>query len=95
MSKAPAKVGLFHKLDSRRAIDVPNPAPAALPEMARKVTRPASREGKRALTVYVSSETWRALRQIGLDEGLTIQALVGEALDLLARQRGKHPFGER
>jgi hypothetical protein len=35
------------------------------------------------------------LRQIGLDESASIQALIGEALDLLARSRGRHPFGDR
>jgi hypothetical protein len=37
----------------------------------------------------------RTLRQLALDEGSSVQALVGEGLDLLMRARGKHPFGER
>lgn len=89
MSIAPK--GLFRNLDSRR----PTAEPAMAPESPRPVARAASRQGKRALTVYVSPDTWRDLRQIGLDEGASMQALVGEALDLLARSRGKHPFGER
>jgi hypothetical protein len=29
---------------------------------------------------------------LALEEGVTIQALLGEALDHLMRARGKHPF---
>jgi hypothetical protein len=32
---------------------------------------------------------------MALDEDTTMQALLGEAVDLLMRDRGKHPFGER
>lgn len=87
--------GLFRNLDARHAQADPSVAPAAQPETHRKVALAPSRQGKRALTVYVSPDTWRELRQLALDEGSSVQALVGEALDLLARSRGKHPFGER
>jgi hypothetical protein len=30
-----------------------------------------------------------------IDENSSVQALLGEAIDLLMRERGKHPFGER
>jgi len=87
--------GLFRNLDSRRPATEPSAAPADVAVAPRKAALAPSRQGKRALTVYVTPETWRELRQIGLDEGATMQALVGEALDLLARSRGKHPFGEK
>ena len=32
---------------------------------------------------------------MAIEEGTTVQALMGEAFDLLMRTRGKHPFGER
>jgi hypothetical protein len=32
---------------------------------------------------------------MAIEEDTTVQALMGEAFDLLMRARGKHPFGER
>lgn len=54
-----------------------------------------AREGKKAVVGYFSEDMSRALRVLAIEEGTTVQALIGEALDLLLRQRGKHPFGER
>ena len=53
------------------------------------------RQGKKALIAYFTPSVSKALRQIALDEDTTMQALLGEAIDLLMRDRGKHPFGER
>ena len=54
-----------------------------------------AREGKKPVMGYFSPQVRRTLHQLALDEGTTIQALLGESLDLLMRARGKHPFGER
>ena len=35
------------------------------------------------------------MRQLALDEGTSVQALLGEAIDMLMRARDKHPFAER
>jgi hypothetical protein len=56
---------------------------------------PKHRQGKKALIAYFSPGVSKALRQMALDEDTTMQALLGEAVDLLMRDRGKHPFGER
>ncbi len=56
--------------------------------------RPA-REGKKGILGYFSPELSRTLNIMAIEEGLTVQALMGEAFDLLMRARGKHPFGER
>lgn len=56
---------------------------------------PKHRQGKKALIAYFSPNVSKALRQLALDEDTTMQALLGEAIDLLMRDRGKHPFGER
>ena len=56
---------------------------------------PKHRQGKKALIAYFSPGVSKALRQLALDEDTTMQALLGEAIDLLMRDRGKHPFGER
>jgi len=56
---------------------------------------PKHRQGKKALIAYFPPNVSKALRQMALDEDTTMQALLGEAVDLLMRARGKHPFGER
>ncbi len=57
--------------------------------------RAKAREGKKAVVGYFSQDMSRMLRQLALDEGTSVQALLGEAIDLLMRARDKHPFGER
>lgn len=54
-----------------------------------------ARVGKKAIVGYFSEDMSRQLRVQAIDEDTTAQALVGEALDLLMRAKGKHPFGER
>ena len=56
---------------------------------------PKHRQGKKALIAYFSPDVSKGLRQLALDEDTTMQALLGEAVDMLMRDRGKHPFGER
>jgi hypothetical protein len=73
---------------------------APAPVLAEVVERAAStvakaREGKKPVMGYFSPQVRRTLHQLALDEGTTIQALLGEGLDLLMRARGKHPFAER
>ena len=53
------------------------------------------REGKKGILGHFSPELSRALNIMAIEEGATVQALMGEAFDLLMRARGKHPFGER
>jgi hypothetical protein len=79
--------------------------PQSVPEGQGRVIRgkryPTYREGKVPVGGYFSPELSRALHQIALDESVAgqprvkIQALIGEAIDLLLRDRGKSPFGER
>lgn len=69
--------------------DNPDPATATS-------TAPAqARQGKKAVSAYFSPEVSRALNVLAAEQGTTLQALLGEAIDLLMRQHGKHPFGER
>lgn len=62
---------------------------------------PTYREGKVPIGGYFSSDLSRALHQLALDESLPgqprvkIQGLLGEAIDMLLRDRGKSTFGER
>ena len=54
-----------------------------------------AREGKKGILGHFSPELSRALNIMAIEEGSTVQALMGEAFDLLMRARGQHPFGER
>ncbi|MBS0412591.1 MAG: hypothetical protein JSR86_21930 [Proteobacteria bacterium] len=44
---------------------------------------------------YFSVELSRALNMLALERNLSLQAVLGEAIDDLFRKYGKHPFGER
>jgi hypothetical protein len=44
---------------------------------------------------HFSADLSRAVNILAAEQGTTLQALVGEALDLLMRHYGKHPLGER
>lgn len=73
------------------------PAPTAAPTSAPTTTstKAKAREGKKAIVGYFSEDMSRQLRMLSIEENTTVQALVGEGLDMLLRARGKHPFGER
>lgn len=73
-------------------------APAPADEIAADApasTKAKAREGKKAIVGYFSEDMSRQLRVMAIEENTTVQALVGEALDMLMRARAKHPFGER
>jgi len=71
---------------SRASLDV---------EVSSGAKRRPAREGKKGILGHFSPELSRALNIMAIEEGCTVQALMGEAFDLLMRARGKHPFGER
>lgn len=58
-------------------------------------TRAKARIGKRALAGYFSPELVRTVNIEATQRDTTVQAILGEALDLWFRENGKHPFGER
>ena len=58
-------------------------------------TKAKAREGKKAIVGYFSEDMSRQFRMMAVEEDTTVQALIGEALDMILRARGKHPFGER
>ena len=68
-------------------------APISAPEANGK--RRPTREGKKGVLGHFSPGLSRALNIMAIEEGTTVQALMGEAFDLLMRARGKHPFRER
>jgi hypothetical protein len=75
----------------------PKKAPAPPEEPARPATssRAKARIGKRAVVGYFSPELARTLNGMANDRDTTLQAILGEAIDLWLRENGKHPFGER
>ena len=107
MSKKPGLgAGLRAEMEQRTAAPVAEPS-----FLRAKPGRPAKAEGEgrglRPRAVLASGERRKAvvsylhpdvsvwLKQLAAREETTVNALVGEALDLLRRARGEHPFGER
>jgi hypothetical protein len=82
--------GLTDELTAKQ----PEPAKPAESTPAKSARRPA-RAGKKGILGYFSPELSRALNIMAIEEETSLQALMGEAFDLLLRNRGKHPFGER
>jgi hypothetical protein len=86
--------GLKDALKAERQPAKEAPAP---PEKAAPVasTRAKARIGKRAVVGYFSPELARTLNVMATERDTTLQAILGEAIDLWLREQGKHPFGER
>jgi hypothetical protein len=85
--------GRFANLDTR-APAAP-PAEQKAPATGAKGSPQPGRAGKVAITMWVSEDTRFELNRLALNERTTAKALIFEALDLLARSRGIHPFGEQ
>ena len=91
--------GLRDALKAERQPPAPQLTPSE-PErttvaMAGSSSRAKARIGKRALAGYFSPELVRAVNIEATQRDTTVQAILGEALDLWFRENGKHPFGER
>ena len=73
------------------------PAPAANPAPApvARARVPAARESKVPVIGYFTPNLRQELKLMAVQERSSVQALLGEAIDLLMRHRGKHPFSER
>lgn len=71
------------------------PVTADTPSAAPASTKAKAREGKVMVGGYFSPEARRKLHLVALDEGVTIQNLVGEGLDAVLKARGMPPLGER
>jgi hypothetical protein len=85
--------GLSTKLSDTKAAAEAMPVESA--ELSAQKPRRPAREGKKFLGGWYSKDLSREVAQLALDNDTTVQALVGEAIDLLLRQYGKHPHGER
>jgi hypothetical protein len=98
MSQRPSLAKLAHKPRSAESAPVSFAAPAAVQEIdeqpippttAPKVQR--SRQGKRALTVYLAPELVRALRLFSVKSERSLEDLSREAFNELLRTYGEHP----
>jgi hypothetical protein len=71
-------------------------AEEAAPAAARvPAARAKAREGKKPVIGYFSPDLSREIAILAATEGKTMQALLGEALDLLMTDRGRNRFNER
>jgi hypothetical protein len=78
------------------ASQAPSRSPRARKAQETPVVAPAkARIGKTMVAGYFSPEMARAVKLLAVERGVTVQALIGEAQDLVLRQAGKHPMGER
>ncbi len=62
---------------------------------AKTSTKARARVGKRAVVGYFSPELARTLNMMAKERDTTLQAILGEAIDLWLAEKGKHRFGER
>lgn len=60
-----------------------------------KGTRAKARIGKKAVVGYFSTDLSNSLHEIATAEDTRIQALLGEAIDMLLVDRGRKPLRER
>ena len=67
----------------------PPPDAAPAPEPEEHAHRAPSRRGRRGITVYVDPAVHQQLRQISLDEGISLEALTREGFNLVFARRGK------
>lgn len=78
-----------------------SPAPSATvqrvaqAEPGPSATIAKARTGKTMIAGYFSPEMARAVKMLAVERGVTVQALIGEGLDMVLRQHGKNPFQER
>jgi hypothetical protein len=81
----------FAAIKSTRPSQAQTEAPAELAAGGKA----AARTGKKVVSGHFSVEMSRALHLLAIENGTSLQALMGEAFDDLMRKYGKHPFGER
>lgn len=97
MSRFSGLSGKLGDAGTASAAEPPEATPARAPAQngAVPAERRPARAGKKFVGGWYSKEMSRELGYIALDNDTTLQALVGEALDLLLRKYGKHPRNER
>ncbi len=100
MSKRPNLAAALHDAGARPAqgqspvaalalVDPPAAAPQDVAPATKASSRPPSRTGQRAVTLYVKPEAHKQLRLMAVDAGSSVQDLMTEALNDLFRKHGR------
>jgi len=102
MSARPSLATRLASVATPAKAETAQPAPA---EAVRRVTAKAksappaaaskARDGKTMVAGYFSQDLARAVKMLAVERGVSVQAIIGEGLDTVLREHGKHPFGER
>jgi hypothetical protein len=88
-------VSRFAAIKSTKAARPPALDSAVVPSDTAEAPKRGARLGKKVVSGHFTAEMSRALHLLAVEQGTTLQALMGEAFDDLMRKYGKHPFGER
>ena len=85
----------FASIKSERWKPAPPQTAAEGAPAAATTGQPPARRGKKAVSGYFSPDLSRGLHLLALEQGRSLQSLMGEAFDDLMRKYWKHPFGDR
>lgn len=85
----------FGAIRTRQASASPQPASDPPGPEGNGSGKTGARAGKKVVSAHFSAEMSRALHLLAVEQGTSLQSLMGEAFDDLFRKYGKHPFGER
>jgi hypothetical protein len=95
MSKRQNLAAALHDAGAKPALvqlaSVGAPEPSA-PDSSRLPSRAPSRDGQRAVTLYVKPEAHKQLRLLGVEQGASVQELMTEALNDLFLKHKKPPI---
>lgn len=97
MTKRPGLTAALKAAAATKTVEPkrPDPLPVApQPEPERRYVPPPSRNGTAPVTVHLSPEARKILRQLALDEETSLQSLMVEAVNMLLAQRGKPEIAE-
>ena len=83
----------FAGLKQQRAASSLKAAELPQPAVGSRARKPPG--GKKLVGGYFSQKLSRAINVLAAEQGTSVQALLGEAIDDLMRKHGEHPFGER
>jgi hypothetical protein len=87
--------GLKDAIKAERQPIRPEPDIRPAPEPVRAAPKPKAREGKHALVGYFSEEMTIEVNIIAKRRKTSVQAIIGEALDLWMESNNLNRFGER
>ena len=92
MAKRANLAAALHEAGAKPSVSAVTTLPAAMemaPIKSEVVVRPASREGQRAVTVYVNPDAHKQLRLLSVEAGVSVQDLMTEAMNGLFQKRGR------